>query len=213
MSPLPSIVTNDGGYHATRLFLMLPPLVLAIAAGILSFINMFKTQLLKSSVNTLVLCVISINFIWVGHYYFKHYVPDSWRWWHVGFKNAMLDVAKIQGDYSRVFINNSYEPSLIRYLFYTSYSPSKFQRLFTIDQPQKEIVPGYDGFTIDGKVFFGTFSSSQKILFPGSLYVVSQRDDVGGDWDWRTSPPSEVKVLSTSTNSFNQPILYLITKK
>ena len=50
-------------------------------------------------------------------------------------------------------------------------------------------------------------------LLPNSLYVISQRDNVAGDWDWRRTPPDNIQVLFTSTNAYNQPILYLVARK
>jgi hypothetical protein len=158
------------------------------------------------------------QFIWVGHYYLVHYPKDSWRWWQVGYKDAFSELAVLAPHYNRVFINNTYEPSLIRFLFYTSYNPEKFHKQFTLDQNIPDIAPHYDGFTIDGKYYFGDFAQSAKgdiprYFQPGSIYVISQRDNVGGGWDWRTSPPSGVEVLYTSVDPFNQPVLYLVTKK
>ncbi len=211
LAPIPAALTIDGSWHATRSFLMTIPLAVILGSGLL---YLKKTKLLFLS--TLVL--LSINFLSGAHYYLVHYPQTSWRWWHVGFKQAMIDIAKLSPDYSRVIINNSYEPSLIRFLFYTRYSPLRFQAIFKKDQPENEILPGYNGFSLDGKYFFGNFSDDSKNvqfgsrLFPNAVYLISQRDDVAGDWDWRTSPPAGVKVLSTSTNPYNQPIFYLVTK-
>lgn len=205
LAPLPAVLTSDGGYHATRLFLMIPPLAVAMGVG-------FSLIRRKRFLAYLYLLLFAFQFIWTAHYYIVHYPVSSWRWWDVGYKGAMLKLNELSPNYSRVFINNTYEPSLIRFLFWTGYSPEKFHQQFTIDQPQKNIVPNYDGFSLDDKYFFGSFSKSVTLL-PNSLYLISQRDDVGGDWDWRKSPPDGVKVLYASTNPDGFPILYLITKK
>ncbi len=216
LAPIPSALTVDGGYHATRLFLLVPPLAIAIAAGWHQLALLTKSK----AKNVLLVAAVAIPFMyqlgWYMHYYVIHYPVVSWQWWHVGFQDTFTSLAKYQNDYTRVFVNNTYEPALIRYLFYTNYSPKKFHQVFTLDQSQKNIAPGYDGFTLDNKVFFGSFSDTKtditKRLLPGSLYVLSQRDDVGGNWDWRTSPPADVKVLDTITNPYDQPIFYLVTK-
>jgi len=135
----------------------------------------------------------------------------------VGYKQALTQVKRLQADYRFVFINNTYEPALIRYLFYTDFPPARFHHQFTLDQAQPDIAPGYDGFALGQTVFFGTFSTiareadwSQRLL-PGALYVISQRDEVGGDWDWRANPPAGVKVLFTSTDPTGLPLFYLVT--
>ena len=204
LAPIPASFTADGGYHATRLFLMIPPLAVASGAGLLLVI-----QKLPKILNLLLLAIFIVYFMWLSHYYVFHYAKSSWRWWHVGYAAALTELNRLSPQYSRVFINNTYEPSLIRFLFWANYPPAKFQRQFTVDQPQDNIVPNYNGFSLDGKYFFGNFNKSNwtEFLLPNSLYLVSQRDNVAGDWDWRLPPPDNIRVLFTSTNAYNQPIL------
>ena len=208
LAPIPASLTVGGGFHATRLFLMIPPLAVAIGAGIYQF---KKSTLVSAAI----VFLISIQLVWVGYYYWVYYPRVSQRWWQVGFQNAFAKLSEISTQYSRVFINNTYEPSLIRFLFWTKYSPVAFHRQFTTDQAQKEIAPYYDGFTLDGKYFFGNFTETNwpSHLLPGAVYLVSQRDNIGGGWDWRTSPPDNVQVLFTSTTWDDSPIFYLVTRK
>lgn len=214
VAPIPASLTSDGGYHATRLFLLIPPLCLFIGAGLYQVLSLKPKILLP-----LFSIIFFIYFSWVANYYLFLYPKLSWRWWHVGYKTAYHQLDHLQSSYSRIFINNTYEPSLIRFLFYTRYPPAQFQKQFVIDQPKPNIVPGYTGFSLADRYFFGTFTplaakeGLANHLLPNSLYVISQRDDIAGDWDWRLTPPVGVKVLFTSVNPDNQPILYLITKK
>lgn len=218
ISPISASLTIDGSHHATRLFFMVAPVSVAIASGIYHFFGLFKTNLIKYSLFAIYSVLFVVQVVYVGRYYFIQYPKDSWLWWHVGFKDIYTSLNSVESRYSRIFINNTYEPALIRYLFYTQYPPAKFQTEFKIDQPTKDIVTGYDGFTLDNKVFFGNFSDSssksgiQNHLLPGSLYLISHRDNVGGDWDWSKSPPSEVNTIAVSRNKFGDPILYLIEK-
>lgn len=208
LAPIASALTVDGGYHATRNFLMVPALAAIIAVGIVEV----KTKKILMAV-LLGICVLQfVNFY---YYYQTVYSAKSWRWWGVGYQDAITALDKIAPDYSRVFINNNYEPSLVRFLFWTKYNPVKFHKDFTIDQDTNNIVPNYNGFSLDGKYFFGNFTKGDwtKIILPNSLYLISQADNVAGDWDWRISPPDNITVLHTSTNAYNQPIFYLVTKK
>jgi len=121
----------------------------------------------------------------------------------------------LDSKYARIFINNTYEPSLIRFLFYSEYSPAIFHRVFTLDQPMPNIYPNYYGFFLPPKYYFGSFSipknkSLPDILADDSLYMISQRDEAYGDW--RKNPPLGVKVLFTSTNPYDDPIFYLVTR-
>ena len=128
-------------------------------------------------------------------------------------KNILTQTPAISGDYSRIFINNTYEPSLMRFLFWTKYDPVKFHKNFTVDKAMENIVPGYDGFSLDGKYFFGSFNGKEKLFQPNALYMISQREDVAGDWDWRESPPENIELLGSSQNSYGQAVFYLVTKK
>ena len=214
LAPVPSALTIDGAFHATRLFLMIPPLAVATGSGFLMILNL-KSKIL----NLILLTVFVFHFAQVGHYYLVHYPKASWRWWQVGYKSSMQSLDRLAPGFDRIFINNTYEPSLIRFLFYTGYSPDRFHSSFKLDQPVAGIQPGYDGFSLDDKYYFGDFSSPSpgteyaQRLQPGSLYLVSQRDDVGGEWDWRTSPPEGVQVLDTAVNPYHQPVFYLVTRR
>lgn len=215
IAPIPAALTFDGAFHATRLFLMTIPLAVAFGEGIVASYSVPRAKWLA----TVVLIAVIGQFTWVSEYYVVHYPIESWRWWPTGYRQVLTDLGKVAGDYQHIFINNTYEPALMRFLFYTKYSPEQFHRSFTLDQPIAQIVPGYDGFSLDNKYFFGQFTPEQKAsnyfdsFAAANLYLLSQRDDVSGDWDWRKSPPDKVKVLSTGTNLNDQPVLYLVTGK
>jgi len=210
-APIPSSLTYDGGYHATRLFVLIPPLCVAIGAGF-RLIGQSRFRLILGLPVILLLCLQVLQFF---NYYYYRYPENSWRWWHMGYKQAMTSLAKLEPSFSRIYINNTYEPSLIRFLFYTNYSPAKFHKNFTLDQPQPDVAPNYFGFFLPPKYYFGAFSlppnkSLPDLITRDSLYLVSQRDDAWGNW--QKNPPGGVNVLDTVTNPFGDPILYLITR-
>jgi hypothetical protein len=216
IAPVPAALTIDGAYHATRLFMMIPSLAVAIGAGIYWLIITLKGKI-KVMAYFLIWVVISFQFADTADYYFFRYTKNTWRWWHVGFKSAMTELVRLAPGYQQIFINNTYEPSLIRFLFYASYPPRQFQDNFITDKPRADISPGYYGFFLLPKYLFGTFTppankSLIDVMQPGNLYLVSQRDEVPGDADWRKDPPGGISVLYTSVNPFNQPIFYLVTR-
>jgi len=197
-APIPSALTIDGGFHATRLFLMTLPLAVAIGAGLSLILQKQKF------IFGVVMLVIVANFLWFGHFYAVDYPRIYSRWWQVGFKSSLTRLSQIESKYEHIFINNTYEPALIRFLFYMKYPPAEFHKQFTLDQPIQEIVPGYDGFTLGGKYYFGSFSTDAHLMMPETLYLISQRDDGpprGGD-----------ETLFTAVDLANMPIFYLITK-
>jgi hypothetical protein len=210
VAPIPSCLTQGGGYHATRLFLLVPPLCFVLGIGMASMRK-------KIMVPLAMLCLLQL--LGFTYYYYYQYSRQSWLWWHVGYKEIFTSLDIYSPSFSKIFINNTYEPSLGRFLFWTNYSPSQFHVDFTIDQETKNVYPDYNGFSLEDRFYFGQFSESARKegifskMRPGNLYVISQRDDVGGDWDLRVTPPENINILHTSTNPYNEPVLYLVTPK
>lgn len=210
ISPVSSSLTFDGGYHATRLFFMLVPLSLATAAG---YWHLLRHR--KFIWHILVFLLIIGNFVYLAHFYLVHYPKLSWRWWQVGYAEAFSNLPQ---NYSKIFINNTYEPSLIRFLFYTKYDPRLFQQQFTLDQSKKNIAHNYDGFTLGEKYIFGTFSENVSkynlgsFVEPNALYFISARDEIPLGVDWTKDKPAGVKILSEINSPENTHLFYLVTK-
>lgn len=222
LAPIPGSLTADGGYHATRLFIMLPPLMILNALGLVFLLQTLLFGLGKWKLGRWgVLGVFGVFFVlntgFYFHRYYEHYPVESWRWWHVGFKESMQYIAQHQNEYEKVFFNNTYEPSLNRYLMWTQADPKRIQSQFDKLTPKKNIVEGFNGFVFDGKYYFGNTDKPygvSEFLKPGYLYLVAARDEVEGDWDWsKTPPPAGVKVLKTVVNPSGAPVFYIVTKQ
>jgi 4-amino-4-deoxy-L-arabinose transferase-like glycosyltransferase len=212
LAPVPSSLTFQGGFHATRLFIMLPPLIILGAVGANWILENKKKRSIKV-VGGIVALLMVFNIVFYLYRYHVHYGPESWRWWHVGFKEAMQFMKEKEGDYKFVGFNNTYEPSLIRFLFWNGVDPSQFQAEYAKGWQTKEVFPGYDGFMFKDKYFFGfTSKPIQDVLVPGTIYMVSARDEVPGDWDWAKNPPAGLKTLKTIRNPLNEPIFYVVAK-
>ncbi len=216
ISPIPSALTYEGAIHATRLFMMLPPLILALASGLKWLLDL-TTKKIKIWIFIVFWIITVFQFADAANYYFYSYPRVTWRWWHYGYNQAFTALKKYDNQYSRVFINSTNEPTLIRFLFYYLYPPAKFQKEFILDQPQIDLATAYYGFFIPPKYFFGDFSlppnkSIPDVLLSDSLYLISQRQNVPGDWNWAKNPPGGVKVLETVYDPTGSPLFYLITK-
>jgi len=191
ISPIPACITIDGYNHASRLFLLVYPLSALAAIG---FVNLSK------NIKFLVVVAFLFEFCFFQYYYWTFYKNDSWRWWHTGYKEAMLYVADHKNEYDKVYIDNTYEPALIRYLFWNKIDP--------------KLVTGLDdrgNFCLD-KVCFVNFGNNFKIenIDTKTLYLLSQERNVGGDWDLEVNTPDKVKVLKAVRNFNGDPIFYLI---
>ena len=214
LAPIPASLTNQGGFHATRLFIMLVPIALLGGLGTGWILDNWKHLSVKA-VAAIVVVLFILNFIFYLHRYYIHYGPESWRWWHIGFKESMSYVNSVEDQYTTVGFNNTYEPALIRFLFWNKYDPELFQNQYRQTlEGREEIIPGFKGFRLGEKYFFGTTSqkSINESILPNMIYMVSARDEVPGDWNWAKTPPEGIKVLKTVYNPLGEPIFYVITK-
>lgn len=215
LAPIPAGLTDEGGFHATRLFIMIPAISMISAIG--AYWIWEKRRLLALKALIVIIAILFVfNVTFYLHRYYYHYPVESWRWWHAGFKEAMEYMESVDQNYSIVGFNNTYEPSLIRFLFWNQISPADFQQNYPQTLQIGEIAPGFIGFKLKDKYYFRNDKNNKPVLevIPsGMLYMVSARDEVEGDWDWSKSPPDSVQVLKTIRNPLNEPIFYVVAKK
>lgn len=217
LSPIPSSLTIDGGFHGSRLIFMLIPLTIFSALGVLFLIENYKLKHIKF-ISFIILLFVFLNILVYFHRYYNDYARDSWRFWQSGYKEALLYIKEIDPSYSRVYFNNTYEPSIPRFLFWYGYNISEFQKEFSTNSFKKDITLGFDGYKLGKKYYFGSLSKQDKyaalgeLLKPNELYMVSSRDEAGQS-DWRIDPPGDILVLKTVVNPFDKPIFYIVTKR
>jgi 4-amino-4-deoxy-L-arabinose transferase-like glycosyltransferase len=196
LSPIPASLTYDGGFHATRNFILLPPLMILLSLGLKEILDK-KYKFL----GMLILTLFIFNFIFFLHRYFVDYPLESSRAWQFGFKESMQYVATNSKDYQRILINNTYEPSLIRFLFWTKYDPDKFHNEFRGDNPK--------GFSLENKFYFGSVNGPfEEILNSQILYIASARDEITNP---ETLNDKRVKLLETIYSPSKEVIFYIVT--
>ena len=221
LAPIPSSLTYQGANNATRLILLLPPLIIFCAIGIwLLYQNMKKTKLARYLVLGILGVIALVNFITYLHRYYFHYPLENWRAWQVGYREAFSYIKEHQDKYEKIIINNTYEPALIRFLFYMKYDPAKFHTEFAGEEVKKEIIVGIDGFKLDGKYYFGTISGRARglgamavFLSPTYLYLASAKDEIGEKPYLGIDAEQDVRILKIVNNYLGEPIFYLLTKK
>ncbi|MBI2008482.1 glycosyltransferase family 39 protein [Candidatus Amesbacteria bacterium] len=175
IAPLASALTKDGGNHAGRLIVMLPPLLLLSAYGINSLWN-------KKIIFIFLSAFALFNFSFYLYRYYAEWTTDGWRFWQPGYKTAMAYLKSLDPVLTRVYFNNTYEFTLSRFLFWYAYDPVEFQRQYPLRDTNP--IPGFDGFNL-GKYYFGTLknktaeSGFANLLQPGVAYLASVRDEVG----------------------------------
>lgn len=217
IAPIPSSLTKDGGYHASRLMLILTPLIFFMANGMDYLIAKRPTRWVKVICGIFLFLAI-LNIAVYMHRYYVEWPKDSWRFWQLGYKEAMEYIKDNDSRYERIYFNNTYESTLPRFLFWYGYDPKTFQNQVTNIQKKENIIKGFNGFSVGNKYYFGIVSKLiedegfAEVLQKNDLYLVSVRDEVGAA-DWISSPPKHVKILKTIYNPFNKPIFFIITKK
>lgn len=215
LSPIPSALTQGGGNHATRLFIMLPPLVILSALGVIKLSELLKSKRILVTCYLLLATAMTFNVIAYLHRYASHYRYESTKNWHYGYESIFNQLKSVQNDYKRIFINNTYEPSLLRFVFYTKLSPKEFQTMFTTDTPKENIIPGFDGFKLGDKYYFGkarNLDDLTKLIQKGDLYLAVQMEEIPGNWDWSKDPPAGFKTVGQTRDIFGNPLFYLITR-
>lgn len=217
IAPIPSSFTQGGGDHATRLILILLPLVILSSLGINYILEYKNKGPYLRGIAIFILIFGLFNVINYFHRYYVHYPVESWRFWHLGYKEALQYVSENQQNYQVVVINNTYEPALIRYLFYSKYSPNLFHQQFVSEQTTLNILPGIDGFKLGDKLIFGELNKSAKAsggfattLKPGMLYLASADKETG---DLREYQPPNINVLKTFYRPTGEPLFYALEVK
>lgn len=216
LAPIPASLTWDGATHASRLFLMLPPLMVIFSFGIVSFYNSFKSKNTKLIFVTIVSFLFILEFSIYLHRFWVHYPIESWRWWHGGYKESITFIKEQGGDYQKVVINNIHEPALVRFLFWMKYNPEDFQKEFSSDKHEQNILPGFNGFRLSDKYYFGQLQKNDTLpqfIDRKTLYLAFQGDEVPGNWDWGKDTPSGLKVLHQVRTPEGDPYIYLLTGK
>lgn len=202
---VPSAITRDGGTHATRLILILPPLVLLIAYGLVEGTKLFGKRLRKYFLFLYILLYIG-GFFFYQHNYWVHNPWYSERWWHAGFKEMVQSIKELQGNYDKIIISNAGEPPKIFFAAWYQFPPDRWQKDFT-----KENVEGFGDLEKIDKFYFGQVSSRgiyglSKVIDSKTLYVAAEREMEPG------RIPADLHLVKTIRYPSGEPAFYLFDK-
>jgi hypothetical protein len=208
VAPIPSSLTDGGGYHAARQLPMLPVFIIFSAIGM----NYLLTKLrrgYKRIALYIFIVVMALNFVYYMHKYYVVWPKESWRFWHSGYKETLTYVRENDARYEKVLINNTYEPALPRFLFWYKYDPELFLEEFEDDKHIENIMPGFDGFKLGDKYYFGEFQKPlERLLDNEVLIVASARDDIT---DMSIFSKPEIRLLKTIYSPTGTPLFFVFT--
>lgn len=213
LAPIPSALTQGGGSHAIRLIILLPALVSIFTLALFDINDFLKNSNYKKTFNIsfVILSLLALIFYW--HRYSSHYRFLSFRNWQYGYETVMTNIPKLSGT-NKLFINNTYEPSLQKFLFYSKYSPKEFQKIFIDDITKDNIYKNISGFKLGENIIFISPNNTDipALLNAGDMYIAVQGKDIPGDWNWVIDPPKNIDILVNSNDEFGKPLIYLLRK-
>lgn len=213
LAPIPSALTQGGGNHATRLIILLPALVSLFTLALVDINNFLNNPVIKKvfTLFFVVLSLIALIFYW--HRYSSHYRFLSFRNWQYGYENVMTNIPSLSEN-NKLFINNTYEPSLTKFLFYSKYPPIEFQKVFINDITKDNVYKNISGYKLGDNIFFVSPNNTDiaSLLNVGDLYIAVQGKEIPGDWNWTINPPKNIEVIAHSDDEFGKPLMYLLRK-
>lgn len=211
----PSALTRDGGNHATRLILILPPLVFLISYGLVEGLKLFNNNYRKI-VTSLYLFAFVVCAIMYFHNYYVHYPWDSEVWWHAGYQEAIQTTKSIQNKYDKVVISTANEPPWVFFAAWYQYPPADWQKNFPIGNDV--ILPGFGKVSHINKFYFGSpeiggVYNFGKAIDNKTLYVASAKEvNVNLIMEPQRTPKDLVLIKAIPYPS-GEPAFYLFSGK
>ena len=211
---IPSAITREGGGHATRLILILPPLVFLISYGLVEGTKLFK----KKFRNVFLLGYLGlfvVGFIFYQHNYWVHNPWYSERWWHAGFEEMVQSIKELENQYDKIIISNANEPPWIFFAGWYQYPPEKWHQGFPFEE---KYIEGFETMPYIDKFYFGQVGELgiyglPRVMEEGILYIATERE-IGANliMEPGKTPPGLTLVKAISYPS-GEPVFYLFSKK
>ena len=206
---IPAAITREGANHATRLILILPPLIFLIAYGAREVLRFNK------------LIFLSLFGIWllgIGtylHNYYVHYPWESERWWHAGWGEAIAAVKEAEGNYDRVAISMSGEPAWIFFAGHYMYDPASWQKNFPIGNDIES--PGFGKVSHIDKFLFGSPAGGLyewgQVLDSKTLYLANASEVKVNLILEPDRKPGDLNLIKSITFPSGEPAFYLFSGK
>ena len=211
---IPASLTRDGGNHATRLILILPPLIFLISFGWLELYKLisgkYKKIYLLGIAFLYALCIFSYL-----HNYWVHNPTYSERWWHYGFKEGISYIKENQKDYDKVAVSMAGEPSWIFFAGLYEYDPFVWQKNFPIGNDVDLL--GFGKVSHIDKFYFGSPSGGVyewgKVIDSKTLYLATAKEVNVNLILEPERTPGDLTLLKAITYPSGEPAFYLFKGK
>ena len=209
---VPSAITREGGKHATRLILILPPLIFLISYGINETLNTLKgkARLLFSATY---LVLFALSFYSYQHQYWVHYPWESERWWHAGWKEGVQSIKDVESNYDRIAISMAGEPAWIFFAGHYMYPPDKWHAEFPIGNDIE--LPGFGKVSHTGKFYFGSPAGGLyewgRVLDEKTLFLANASEVKVNLILEPERLPGDLRLVKTIAYPSGEPAFYLFT--
>lgn len=121
-APIPAAAAQEAP-HGLRALNLLPPLIIASAAGLHTLLN----SRLKL-VMTVAVLILFINYLFS---YYQVYPRQHSTAWAYGYRQMFEEVQKIESQYDRIIVTGHYWKPYIFYLFFSALDPNYYQSTST----------------------------------------------------------------------------------
>jgi 4-amino-4-deoxy-L-arabinose transferase-like glycosyltransferase len=129
VAPIPAALTRDS-IQSVRAMSLSIPLIYFTALGIYAFFQKFNFKIIK----ILVILAYLISFIYYADLYLTHMVKKSPVDFLYGYKQAAEYLIKNQDRFQNIYMTDYYGQPYIYYLFYSQYSPLKYQQTANLEE-------------------------------------------------------------------------------
>lgn len=212
---LPAAITRDGGRHATRLILILPPLVFLISYGLIE-----TAKLLKGNIAKLFLFgyfgLLMLSFAAYQHEFWVHNPWDSERWWHYGFEESIGTIKEIDKDYDKVILSMINEPVWIFFAGWYEYPPAEWHKGYPFEETYLD---GFGNLSFIDKYYFAAVREEDGGIFALPQYIdektlyLAVASEIGENLIIDPGKgPAGLKLIKAIPYPSGEPAFYLFTK-
>lgn len=210
---LPSAITRDGGTHATRLIIILPPLVFLISYGLIGTLQELKGQKRILLTSTFALLYL-VSFVFYEHNYWMHNPWYSERSWQAGYREVIETMREKQKEYKKIVITNANDDPRIFFASYYPANPRDWQKGLS-----KETVVGFGELQHFGEFYFGQVDGQVGIagladyLDDDTLYIASSREVNGNLAMEPQKIPKGLRLIKPIFYPSGEPAFYAFAKE
>lgn len=123
LAPIPSALTSE--HTGTRLYPLVPPLILVCSYGFYQAIFLFHKRWQKRLAAIVFSGIVLVSFVYFLNYYFVHFNTQRMAFWKYGYEDA-VKISQKYPDYNIVMRGPENFP-YIYFLLYNEYDPKKFR--------------------------------------------------------------------------------------